>query len=242
MGRTMLTQSDYFRSPRTENICILRHDVEWGCINSFRQAELEARRGIRASYYFHGPHRPKVFQPKEMERFVQLGHEVGYHYEVLDQTDGNFEKAKAIFEDELRQFRDAGFPTTTVCAHGNPRKRKIGYKSNYDILKRYPNLLTEQELLGEASTSFFPTEEIFSVSDTGASMKASVKSNAVPVSGGTVKGLLDILHQSDPYLLHILTHPDYWSAGPVRAHALSMAGSALRVMTRGARAGLSLLR
>ena len=34
-----------------------------------------------------------------------LGHEVGYHYEVLSKAKGDYEKAIQMFEQELNEFR-----------------------------------------------------------------------------------------------------------------------------------------
>ena len=43
-----------------------------------------------------------------------LGHEVGYHYEVLSKANGDYEKAVELFEQELSEFRKI-IDVKTIC-------------------------------------------------------------------------------------------------------------------------------
>ena len=46
-----------------------------------------------------------MFKAEIMQEIEKKGHEVGYHYEVLDKAKGNYGKAMKIFEAELGEFR-----------------------------------------------------------------------------------------------------------------------------------------
>ena len=48
-----------------------------------------------------------------------MGHEIGFHYEVLAKNDGNFEKAIIDFEKELSLFRSfvACLPAVCICIY-----------------------------------------------------------------------------------------------------------------------------
>lgn len=78
------------------------------------------------------------------------GFEIGYHYDTLDRCNGDFDKAVALFEEELARFRLAGVNVQTVCSHGNPRVIKHGYQANYDIFLKDEGLKRRADILGEA--------------------------------------------------------------------------------------------
>ena len=123
---------------------ILKHDVEALPAKALETAKVEAQVGIRATYYFHGFFVRDSVAVRCMQEIRELGHEVGYHYDVLDQNDGDFDKALAEFESDLEAFAGIGAPIETVCPHGNPLKQREGWNSNKDFFKdpaireRYP--------------------------------------------------------------------------------------------------------
>jgi len=45
-----------------------------------------------------------------------LGHEIGYHYEVLSKANGDYETAVELFEQELSEFRKIT-DVKTICMH-----------------------------------------------------------------------------------------------------------------------------
>lgn len=95
---------------------VLRHDVDRNINNALKMAELENEFEIRSTYYFRYP---KTFDVTVMKKISCLGHEIGYHYEVLDKAKGDIKKAIDLFQSELEIFRKF-FPVKTVCMHGNP--------------------------------------------------------------------------------------------------------------------------
>jgi hypothetical protein len=95
---------------------ILRHDVDRRMDRAVRMAELENELGIRSTYYLRSI--PKVFRPDAIRRLHELGHEVGYHYEVMSRADGDAEEAIALFEEDMRRFGEI-VPVDTVSMHGS---------------------------------------------------------------------------------------------------------------------------
>jgi hypothetical protein len=66
---------------------------------------------------------------------AKLGHEVSYHYDVMDSNKGNIEKAIIEFEENKKLFEENGFEIKTVCQHGNPIVERVGYSSNRDFFR-----------------------------------------------------------------------------------------------------------
>jgi len=65
-----------------EKCVVLRHDVDKLPENALRMAELEDRLGVKASYYFRM--KKESYDEDVIRQIVDMGHEVGYHYEDLD--------------------------------------------------------------------------------------------------------------------------------------------------------------
>jgi len=64
-------------------LVVLRHDIDGKLGNALRMAELEHELGIQSTYYFGFPY---TFKPEIIGKIQALGHEVGYHYEVLSKA------------------------------------------------------------------------------------------------------------------------------------------------------------
>jgi len=126
-GFNTITMQEYMQGQAVEPFVILRHDVDRRPEMALKMAEMEKNMGIRATYYFRMM--PGVFEPWIIKTMHDMGHEIGYHYEVLDKTKGDKEKAFILFEEELRMFREVT-DVKTICMHGNPLVRW----SNKDLL------------------------------------------------------------------------------------------------------------
>lgn len=147
---------DYIVSPMDRCI-ILRHDVDRAVERNLAMARLEAEFGIRSTYYFR--HVKDVFIPAAILEVAELGHEVGFHYEVMDKAKGDVQKALEIFKtelDELRQYADV----TTACMHGNP----LASWSNRDMWK--DNDFRDFGLIGEPYFSIDYSKVLY-LTDTG---------------------------------------------------------------------------
>lgn len=108
---------DYITKKPTGKIVILRHDVDALPYNSVQTATIENKLGIKSVYYFRIVKQSNV--PDAIKRIVDLGHEVGYHYEDLTLVRGDIDKAIKKFEANLEYFRKY-YPVRTICMHGSP--------------------------------------------------------------------------------------------------------------------------
>jgi hypothetical protein len=72
-----------------EKVVILRHDVDRKPEKALKMAEIERELDMQATYYFRST--KEVFKAEIMQAIEKMGHEIGYHYEVLDKAKGNFD-------------------------------------------------------------------------------------------------------------------------------------------------------
>jgi len=73
----ILRVEDYFLTSSPEKpFIIIRHDVDRNPLRSLSMARIEAKMGIKATYYFRTI--PQTFKPNIIEEIVSLGHEIGY--------------------------------------------------------------------------------------------------------------------------------------------------------------------
>lgn len=106
-----------------------------------------------------------------LRKIRDMGHEVSYHYDVLDHCKGDFDCALAEFQKNVVLFQRNGFDIITLCQHGNPILERKGYASNRDFFRNamtqtlYPNLTdimvdfkrkagTEYQYISDAGRAF----------------------------------------------------------------------------------------
>jgi len=124
-----LTIEEYLSSEKKpERFIIIRHDIDLEPAYSLKLAKIEKEFGITSTYYFRATE--DVFQPDIIKSIADLGHEIGYHYEVLDKAKGDYDQAIKIFKEELNKFRQV-YDVKTICPHGSPI---IGTLSPYSFL------------------------------------------------------------------------------------------------------------
>ncbi len=139
------------------NFVVLRHDVDELAWNALKMAQLEHRLGVRATYFFRIVKQSNV--PEVIRKIVDLGHEVGYHYEDLALTKGDEMTAIQSFKENLDYFRTY-YPVKSVCMHGSST-------SQYDNrLLWKEHSLSEFGLVGEPYLSV-DFEKVFYLTDTG---------------------------------------------------------------------------
>jgi len=107
------------QEPHAKSI-ILRHDVDDKKLNSLRFARIQSEFGIKGSYYFRAV--PQSWDDAVIKKIVDLGHEIGYHYESLTTCNGNMEAAYEDFKANLARLRKL-VPVSTICMHGSPRSK-----------------------------------------------------------------------------------------------------------------------
>ncbi|AIT10013.1 hypothetical protein LO80_08540 [Candidatus Francisella endociliophora] len=124
---------------------LVKHDVETNVFKALELAKIEKEYGIKATYYVQAD----LVEPNHecLQEIQKLGHEIAYHYDVMDANKGSFHLAKLDFCNNLETFRKYGFDIKTVCPHGNPAILRNGWNSNKDffrndhISKYFPDIL-----------------------------------------------------------------------------------------------------
>lgn len=207
-GYIFQTFESYCEGSVSKKWVILRHDVDLRAKHSLAMAHLEAKMGIKASYYFRVV--PESNQPEIIMSIAALGHEIGYHYEDLSIFKGDESAAIQHFENQLNYFEQF-YPVKTICMHGSPTSRY----DNRDIWKRY-----NYRDFGITGEPYFDInfDEIYYLTDTGRCWdgeKYSVRDK--------VKSKFDFSFHSTPELINaietgklpskimITTHPQRWT-------------------------------
>lgn len=128
------------------NYLILKHDVETDVPKAYELAKIEQKYSHRGTYYVQAyllDNRDNVGLLKDMQN---MGHEISYHYDVMDSCNGDIDRAIAEFGENTKKFEDNGFNIVTLCQHGNPIVKRVGYTSNRDFFRNervrtlYPSL------------------------------------------------------------------------------------------------------
>lgn len=200
-----LTVKDYLSDGRGASI-ILRHDVDREPKKALSMARIEKEYGLASTYYFRIT--DGVYKHSIIKEISDLGHEIGYHYEVLDKAKGDFEKAIKIFERELKEFKKI-CNVETICMHGNPLSKWI----NKDLWSRYD--FKEFGIIGEAYLSI-DYENVMYLTDTGRAWnsQSSVKDVVKQSYNRNIKSTDDIIaliSSGDIKQMCILVHPNRWT-------------------------------
>lgn len=177
------TVCDFLKN-KPEKCIILRHDVDRAVNRNLEIAKLEHSYGINSTYYFR--HIEETFKPDIIFQMAEMGHEIGFHYEVMDKAKGDPEKAIKIFKKELEDLRKVTenvAEISTVCMHGNPLKPW----SNRDLWEKYD--FRDFGIVGEPYLSI-DYNQVFYLTDTGrtwADLKIRVK-DTIDNSGDKSEG------------------------------------------------------
>lgn len=229
------TVYSFLENPAQPSV-IFRHDIDRYPENALRIAKLESDSGIAATYYTRMT--PSVFQPSVIEALADLGHEVGYHYEVLSKARGSIEAAIGLFDKELHELRKYA-SVYTASAHGSPLSRW----NNVDFWKQCE--LKDFGLVGEAYLSLDYTR-IRYYTDTGRSWNA-VRTNlrdrvsdaperTAPIH--TTDELITLLQRRRYPCICIQTHPERWNnsfVGMMRSASFDYGTNAAKLLLYGIR-------
>ena len=119
----------------TKGYIVLKHDVEDDVKRALELAKIEHKYGHKGSYYVQAYLMNNEKNIKMLQEMQMMGHEISYHYDVMDSCKGDLEKAIEEFEKNKSLFEDNGFEILTVCQHGNPVVERVGYTSNRDFFR-----------------------------------------------------------------------------------------------------------
>jgi hypothetical protein len=212
-GREVFPLKEFFaRRPLPPAFFILRHDVDRRPERALRMAEVEKSHGVRSTYYFRRT--PRVFKPEIVLSISAMGHEIGYHYEVLDKAAGEPLLAARIFTRELAEMR-ALVEVETASMHGNPLSRF----DNRDLWKHHA--LSRFGLLGEAYVSINDPDIVY-VSDTGRGwnrLSLNMRDRFASGSRGLMPSfpstwdLIQALKEAQYGKIYLQIHPNRWTSG-----------------------------
>ncbi len=192
----------------------MRHDVDELADNALKMAQLEYGLGICATYSSRVVKQSNV--PEVIWEIVDLGHEIGHHYEDMTICEGDTPNAFDHFKMQLAHFRQF-YPVKTICMHGAPRSKY----DDKDLWKAYNYY--DMGIIGEP---YFDVvfSKLFYLTDTGRRWDGFCVSarDKVPVyqDQWIAKGL--VYHTTDdiivalqkgtlPKCLMMTTHPHRWT-------------------------------
>jgi len=212
-GYTFQPFRDYLQHPAQKTV-ILRHDVDKLPENALKMAQLEHSLGVHSTYFFRTVN--KVWDEQSIGQIAEMGHEIGYHYENLSATNGNYEKAIADFETQLEKLRRL-YPVQTICVHGSPLS-----KWDSKMLWEYPQgagQVYDYRAYGILGEPYFDIDynEVFYLTDTGRQWNiagASVRDKVASGFSISVKSTSHImelaLENRLPEKIMLNTHPQRW--------------------------------
>lgn len=207
-----ITYRDYVeRKDIAGKTVILRHDIDAQPSKALRAAQLEEKYGIKGTYYIRCTR--QVYNIPVLEKIVQAGHEIGYHYENLSKSNGNVSAAISSFEKHLQSLRTL-YPVCTICMHGSP-------------LSRFDNRALWQHFdyrdYGILAELYIDTDftDIWYATDTGRgwNSKYNIRDKVKSRFTIPVKDTFDLIRlfntQSLPEQIMITIHPQRWSVNTI---------------------------
>jgi hypothetical protein len=180
---------------------VLRHDVDKNPWNSVRFAEMEGALGIKASYHFRIV--KESFDVDCINRIVEIGHEIAYHYEIQDENFGepdSLDKAYSFFCKNLEALREH-YPVKIISMHGNP-------KSGFDSRKLWKSF--DYHSLGIICEPYFDIDysDVLYLTDTGRSWNGSkfnLRDKAFEIKENSSEGFKDWIVKPVPGSLMNMT-------------------------------------
>jgi len=236
---SVLTVEKYLMmAKRPDKFVIIRHDIDDDADLAYalKMAKFEAELGIATTYYFRTC--KSVFKTDVIKEIAKMGHEIGYHYEVLGEAGGDYSKAIRLFETELTKFRDIS-NIKTIAQHGGPlrsglnvvtlsgvvgilkcilqRKPIFDHWESKDLWKKYD--FKKYGIIGEVYLSIDYSEVMYlsdtnrTWKDTSYRLKDRVGENHEKSTGVVIEntdGLIKKVKSETFQKLVILIHPSNW--------------------------------
>lgn len=206
----VITFNEYFNNPNQySSYIIVRHDVDKWPKNAQKLAEIEAKNSLKTTYYFRTIR--KVFKPNIIKTIFSFKHEIGYHYETLAHSNGNYKKAHEMFINNLKRMREIS-PVKTICMHGSSFSKfdnrwlwnKFDYKKEGIIGEPYLDI--------DYSDILYLSDSGGSWSDYGQRSR-DIISQAVIFQINDTNELIQIIEKKEFQKIILLMHPDRWNSG-----------------------------
>tara|TARA_B110000908_G_C10263653_1_gene461465 strand:+ start:2755 stop:3567 length:813 start_codon:yes stop_codon:yes gene_type:complete len=201
---------------KNKNWIVVKHDVETNVSKALKLAKIESKYNIFATYYVQSCLlKDNEYQLKEI---AALGHEVTYHYDVLDSNNGDYEIAINEFNKTINQFKEFGFIVRTVCPHGNPIVNRSGWSSNKDFFRNKEVSEKFSEILDiVVHLSSRLEKKYIYISDAAYSWKiiSNIEDNDVENKGDQeISDFFKVLSDNKDCLI-ISTHPHRWQSSEI---------------------------
>ena len=132
-SKQTITINQILNQPDGQSWIAIKHDIETNVKKALQIAKIEANYNIKATYYIQEDLVDDNYLL--LQEISSLGHEVTYHYDVLDANGGDFEKSIEAFNENIEKFKKYDLEVQTVCPHGNPVMLRNGWSSNKDFFR-----------------------------------------------------------------------------------------------------------
>ena len=128
--RRVVSMRDFARG---EGDLALRHDVDSRLESALEFARLEHERGLSATYFVL--HTASYWDDPgllpSLRRLQELGHEVGFHNDLVTLQRLEGLDAAGYLRDQLARLRGGGIEVAGASAHGSPWCHRLGFHNNY---------------------------------------------------------------------------------------------------------------
>lgn len=233
-GRTNLTWAQACRheQPDSDQVVILRHDVDHDLETALQMARWEHERGLKATYcilhtawyygrFAHGFQERSMLMLEGCRELQSLGHEINIHNNFIVQALKHKIDASRMLLDEIAFFRTHGINIEGTSTHGDGLCRELDFR-NFELFKgrAYPSrggarTITHDgqdhpvgklpvELFGLDYEAYDIPRDTY-VSDSGGNLRVRRNTRGM---GSLRRKQMD---NPPPYhVLGILTHPIWW--------------------------------
>ena len=225
---------EYMQSIKlVEKYCLIRHDVDRKPKRSLEMAQAENSLKIKSTYYFRA--KSNTFKPNIIKKIESLGHEIGYHYESLSDTDGNIEAALKDFTLNLNKFRNIA--TIKTCSmHGRPFK-KHDNRDLWRVKKKHAYLINELNMVGEVYLDI-DYSDIAYINDTGrnwTSGESNIRdkvSSKISTDFRSSTELVNYFEKNPHKKIVFQIHPERWSDNFIVWHIQNLKDSIINLIKK----------